>query len=96
MVQVILPADISRNLMDFGSDPTAYLRQASANQIAGVTRVENNTTTPIVNTYNIQATLPNVKDPYDFLDTLPTIGKTICSKTVRWWISELKFDCNIL
>ena len=76
----ILPADISRNLMDFGSDPTAYLRQASANQIAGVTRIQNNNTTPIVNTYNIQATLPNVKDPYDFLDTLPQLARQYAAK----------------
>lgn len=76
----ILPADISKELMSFGSDPTAYLRQMSANQIAGVTRIDNNTSAPVINNYNVQATLPNVKDPYDFLDTLPQLARQYASK----------------
>lgn len=76
----ILPADISKNLMNFGSDPTAYLRQMSANQIAGVTRIENNNTTPVVNQYHIEASLPNVKDAYDFMENLPQLARQYAAK----------------
>lgn len=75
----ILPADISKNLMNFGSDPTAYLRQMSANQIAGVTRIQNNTT-PIVNNYHIEANLPNVKNEYDFMENLPNLARQYAAR----------------
>lgn len=75
----ILPADISKNLMNFGSDPTAYLRQMSANQIAGVTRIQNNTT-PIVNNYQfgtIEANLSGVKDVMGFMEELDRLPQLL-------------------
>ncbi len=75
----ILPADISRNLMDFGSDPTAYLRQASANQIAGVTRIQNNNTTPIthVSIAKLETNLPGVKNVMEFMEELNNLPQLL-------------------
>jgi len=75
----ILPADISRNLMDFGSDPTAYLRQASANQIAGVTRIQNNNTTPIthVSIAKLETNLPGVTKVMEFMEELNNLPQLL-------------------
>jgi hypothetical protein len=75
----ILPADISRNLMDFGSDPTAYLRQMSANQIAGVTRIQNTNTAPIthVSIAKLETNLPGVKNVMEFMEELNNLPQLL-------------------